>query len=69
MEGEHVFRTEHGRGTEVDEKREISPRQLEMLRLYIKLACYSEDWKTDELFGSRGSMEFSGYDNENRLLL
>ena len=27
------------------------------------------DWKTDELFGSRGSMEFSGYDSESRLLL
>ena len=36
--------------------------------VYQRLFLFG-DWKTDELFGSRGSMEFSGYDSESRLLL
>lgn len=48
---------------------EISPRQLEMLRLYIKGFSYSEIAKKNGVFHCRGKMEFSGNDLEDRVFL
>lgn len=48
---------------------EISPRQLEMLRLYICGMSYSEIAKKNELFHLRSTMEFSGDDHQGRIQL
>lgn len=48
---------------------EISPRQLEMLRLYICGMSYSEIAKKNELFHFRSTMEFSGDDHQGRIQL
>lgn len=70
LEGKHVF-PDKAPAVELKwmKSDEISPPAAgDAETVYQRLFLFG-DWKTDELFGSRGSMEFSGYDSESRLLL
>ena len=48
---------------------DISPRQLEMLRLYIRGMSYSEIARENKMLYLRGEMEFSGNDRQGRIQL
>ena len=58
-----------GRGTVVGVTRCAQPPAAgDAETVYQRLFLFG-DWETDELFGSRSSMEFSGYDSKSRLFL
>ena len=62
LEGEHVF---PDKAPAVELKSQAAG---DAETVYQRLFLFGE-WKTDELFGGRSSMEFSGYDSKSRLFL